>query len=257
MKHLLVDVFFPAAAGAPDEVAQRAAERHLDAVVYVADAPDELPAPEELAEAGEAAGVHLWPGCVLYGPGFRALVVVPDWETANFDVLESLTDLGLMAEAVAEMGGVVLPVSPHTDVEGEVTRTPAAWPDTVRAGVVGLVARGKLLGRDLDIEEAARAGRPTLGASGPMAQLEDLGRFATFLPMEAPGIEGLIESLAAGHGVAVENAPKRTRRPQDEHGEGKPGGRDGRRRRRRPRRGRRKEGAGEAKPPKRDKPREA
>lgn len=245
MEHLLVDVFFPATAGAPGEVAERAAARHLDAVIYVADTPEELPEPEALSEAGDAAGVHLFPGCVLHGPGFRALVVVPDWESANFDVLESLSDLGLMAEAVAEMGGVVVPVSPHTDVEGEVTRTPAAWPEAVRAGIVGLVARGKLLSRDLDIEEATRTGRPTLGASGPMAELDDVGRFATFLPVEAADGKALIASLAAGLGVAVEGVDKRAlraRRRDKARGERDQGGpRDeGNRRRRRPRRGRRK-----------------
>jgi hypothetical protein len=116
--------------------------------------------------------------------------------------------------------------------------------------VVSLAIPGSRLGRDLDLEDTVLAERSILGASGPFASLRDIGRYATLLPFPFRGAQHfaadqqrLIATLAAGHGIAVEQIlpePRHTSLPDPREGRDD----EGTERRKRPRRRRRK-GRGE------------
>ena len=95
--------------------------------------------------------------------------------------------------------------------------------------IVHMVWRS-MLARDLSFEDASLCGRRLLGGTGPMGDLNTVGRYATLLPIDAADRSALIGALNAGLGFGVErgDAPgtKRDAPPKK------------RRRRRRRRRGR-------------------
>lgn len=234
-EHVLIDLFFPATAGSPEEAVGAAAKANLDAIVYAVDAPDDLPEAEAIDAINGADGPRLYPGLTLLGPGYRMMVLLADWAEANCDVLEATTDLDLLQQAAAEMGGCIVPVCPRQDGGGGVLRETAPIPAEPAVGIVAMVAGGNMMGRDLDIEDAGATQRRVLGATGPFGTAEDVGRYATLVPADANDIAEIIEALGQGFGVAVEIQSERGSSPQ--------GGKKKRRRRRRRRRPR-KDGDG-------------
>jgi hypothetical protein len=112
-------------------------------------------------------------------------------------------------------------------------------------GVIAILAEGSILARDLDCETLGEAGIPMLAASGPFARLDDIGRFATALPVHAADHGAIARALRAGHGIAVEMVtPRRTaQRPPDPF-EGRD--KDAPKRRKRPRKRKGKAPAGNA-----------
>lgn len=235
----LVDLYFPVSQGSPEELHAAAAKAHLDAVVYVADHPDDLPDASELARLSEGDGPAIYAACALLGPGYRVAVLVEDWEAANFEVLEATADLNLLLAAVQEMNGCVYAVCPHQDGQGEPVRSAARLPEQPPVGVVAMVRGGTRLGRDLDVEDAGASQRRVLGATGPFGELKDVGRFATMLPGGDQGVATLIARLNEGYGVAVEITAGATRATDDGTGDGK-----GKRKRRRRRGPKRRDGEG-------------
>jgi len=228
----MIDLYFPSSAGSVADAQAKAAETGLDALVYVAHHPDEFPSPDEWSDDDGQPLVLL--GCSFKGAGYRMSVVVPDWEDANYDVLEATDDLNLLVTAVSEMGGAAYAVCPHQTDEGEVVRQAARLPEGTSAGVVALVADAKALARDLDIEQAARAERRVFGGTGPFGSLDDLGRYATFVSAESLDAAGFIAAINAGHGVAAEIGHHK----DSPHKGGGQGGDKKKRRRRRRKRGR-------------------
>lgn len=253
--HALIDLFVPAHAGTPQEVADAARAAGLDAVVLVADSPDELPDPGEVAAAnGAGGGAYLHVACSIAGLGFRVAVLAPgDFSAMSLDAIEASADLGLIQAAAREYKGLALSVCPRQGQGEVVHRQVVAAPPEPALGVVAMVAGGSRLGRDLDIEDAGVAGRRILGATGPFGGLADIGHFATLLPAEASEVASIIAALAAGKGVAVElglGGPRRRagggrggRGQSPATGDGEP---RKRKRRRRSRRGGGGGGGGEA-----------
>lgn len=247
--HVLIDLYVPATAAEPEEAHASAAAAGLDAIVYVADRADELPDPDAIDALNDGEGPTIHPACQLVGPGFRVTAILPEWNSpSSYEVLESTADLALLQTAVAELGGIAIPVCPRQGPDGGVLREVAAMPKESQVGVVALVASGSPMARDLDIEDASIAGRRILGATGPFAKADEVGRYGTVLPAEADDIGMIISRLGEGYGVAVEFPPPGEGRPRG-RGRGGRGGRGGgerggegggdkkRRRRRRNRRG--------------------
>ena len=236
--HALIDLYVPASTGSLEEAARAAAAGRVDAIVYVADSPEELPDPDEVAAVAEAEGtvpVHL--GTVALGPGYRFLVLLPaDASEAVHGALEVLDDPVAVQAAVAEAGGCAVPVSPRQDPDGEVMRTRARLAKAPPVGVVAVVAGGSSLGRDLDVEDASAAGRRILGGTGPFGDLQAVGRFASVLPADPNDLDSIVDALNKGLGAAVELLAPRS-------GEG--GGQKRKRKRKRNRRRRGKGSGGE------------
>ena len=226
----LVDLYVPVSFGTPAEVADAATNSGLNAVVYVAQMEEECPDPDEIAEVNAQDGATLIPAISLMSTGGRLLVLTPECDPSTYELLDTVGDLGLLQDAVTEMGGTVVAVAPYLDADGEVSRHMQAIPDRIESGIVSMIVAGRHLARQLEIEDAAILGRRVLGATGPFGSLDRLGRFASFLPLDE-GVEGMIASLNRGEGVSVELwTPKPKRRPQSSD----------KRRRRRPRRGKKR-----------------
>ena len=224
----LVDLYVPVSFGTPAEVADAATNSGLHAVIYVAQMEEECPDPDEIAEVNAQGGATIIPAISLMSTGGRLLVITPECEPSTYELLDTVGDLGLLQDAVTEMGGTLVAVAPYLDADGEVSRHMQAIPDRMETGVVSMVVAGRHLARQLEIEDAAILGRRILGATGPFGSLDRLGRFATFLPTDE-GVEGIIASLNRGEGVSIELwTPKRRTQSSDK------------RRRRRPRRGRKR-----------------
>lgn len=248
--HVLVDLFVPARLGSPRELQFAAAKAGLDAIVRVADDPDELPTSEELSELDPDGPAVLTATCVV-GPGFRFACLLPADQTTSLESLEATGDAGLIQATVAELGGLALPVTPRQGPTGSVSRQ-APLLGGPRVGVVALTIPGSRLGRDLDLEDTVIAERPILGGSGPFATLEEVGRYASLVAVAVSGvlgseeapvpvprevtIGGLASALASGRGFAVELAVKRPQLWLPDPSEGREEGdepRGDRRRRRR------------------------
>ena len=108
-----------------------------------------------------------------------------------------------------------------------------------RQGVVALTLPGSRLGRDLDLEDAAIAERPILGASGPFATASDIGRYATLLPIDVRNgdlvaVSGrLLSALKKGLGFAVEVQSGPRAEPDPNEGRQDDGDKQAKQRRRR------------------------
>jgi hypothetical protein len=209
----------------------------LDALLYVVEDPAEAPDPESL-DALDPQGPRVFLAAAISGPGYRFACVVPRGRDLDLEPIEAQGDPALIQATLRAVGGIALPVCPRQSDHGAVVRE-APRPSGERTGVVALVVPGSRLGRDLDLEDAAVAERPILGASGPFASVSEIGRYATLLPLAigASDEAGLIAALALGHGIAVEQGPRRrvTSAPPDpaEGREHEEGPRKKRRRRRR------------------------
>lgn len=210
--HALTDLYVPARLGSPSELQFVAREAGLDAILRVAEDHSELPTPDELA-ALDPEGPAVLSAVAVSGPGFRFACLVPQAGAAPPDLesLESMGDALLVQSAIAELGGLALPVAPRRGAAGVVSRRAFVRAPNSKVGVVALTVAGSLLGRDLDLEDAVISERPVLGGSGPFAQR--VGRYATLMPVRANKphevtLSSLVESLAAGHGFAVELFPR-------------------------------------------------
>lgn len=214
--HALVDLYVPASLGSLDELQARAATVGLDALVVVAHDAYELPDPETVNAANDRDGQpRVLVAPLVAGPGYRFVLFMPPSEI-NLESIEAAGDPRVVVRAIAELGGVALPACPRQGPGGEVTRVTPVIGDGAQ-GVVALSVPGSRLGRDLDLEDAAVVERPILGASGPFASLQDIGRYATLLPIDVR--EGdvvalgrrLMAALNKGSGFAVEVQAKRRR----------------------------------------------
>jgi hypothetical protein len=245
--HALTDLYVPARLGSPSELQFVAREAGLDVILRVAEDRAELPTPEELA-ALSPEGPAVLHAVAVSGPGFRFACLVPESSSAQpgLDSLESLESMGdalLVQSAIAQLGGLALPVAPRREGQGVVSRRAFTRAPGSKVGVVALTIPGSLLGRDLDLEDAVIAERPVLGGSGPFAHR--LGRYATLLPVKVKNpreltVSGLVESLSAGLGFAVEmlpRAPERVAIPDPLEGREDGEQPEKRRRRRRKRKG--------------------
>lgn len=232
--NILIDLYFPAHAATPAEVAHAAKMQGIDAVVLVAESADDRPERAELERINAEGSVQLHLAAAIAGPGFRAaLLADARLDAVNLDAIEASGDFSLIQAALEEFDGVAIPICPRQGEDQVVYRQVAPLPARVPVGVVAVIAGGSVLGRDLDVEDAGADGRRVLGATGPFGGLADLGRFATLLPAAADELDGIVASLSLGHGVGVELGP----RPEPVADRGDGGGDDRKgRRRRRPRR---------------------
>ncbi|MGM0574193.1 MAG: hypothetical protein ACQEXJ_00470 [Myxococcota bacterium] len=248
-QYSLVDLYVPASAGSPEEVAEAAANAGLDALVYVAHTWEELPDEEEiaaLAERRDRPTVH--PALVSLGLGWRFALLLPEWGNETvYNAVEALATPDAIQTTVTEAGGCALPVSPRQSPDGEVMREGPILADEPPIGVVAQVAGGSELGRDLDTEDAGAAGRRILGATGPFGKLRDVGTFMTFLPGDGRDVDNLVDVINRGFGVAVERTEISSSRGNDDRRGG--GSKRGERRKKRSRSRRggrgRKKGDGE------------
>lgn len=226
--HALIDLFYPAGEASLADVSATARERGLDGVIYVASASEELPEPDEVAELNAGDGARIIPGYCITGPGYRFVVILPEWDDAPYDALEAAGDIELVVTGVTELGGAALAVCPHLGSDGEVLRHITRARNN-GAGVVSMTACGTQLARDLDIEEATVAGRRILGGTGPGGDLDYLGRFSTLVPAAPDDLAAIIARLVEGYGVAVEQLNRKAAAPDG----GAPHPKKKRRRRRR------------------------
>jgi hypothetical protein len=247
--HALVDLYVPARLGSPDALQALAANAGLDAIVLVAEDAFELPNPEIMAAVNGNGGPRVLVAPMVAGPGYRFELFLPSAEV-NLESIEAAGDPRVVERAVAELGGLALAVSPRQGQGGEVSRLHPTFGEGSE-GVVALVLPGSRLGRDLDLEDAAVAERPILGASGPFATLEQIGRYATLLPIDVQDGDlvtvsaRLLGALQRGRGIAVELAQRHTQRearPDPREGRGDEAGEQKPRHRRR----RRKKSKGDA-----------
>ncbi|MCB9732997.1 MAG: hypothetical protein H6745_10345 [Deltaproteobacteria bacterium] len=245
--HALIDLYVPAHAGTPQEVADAAREAGLDAIVLVADSPDELPEQEEIDAVNAAGdGPHVHVACAVAGLGYRVAVLAPGgFDGMSLDAIEASADVGLIQAAAKEYRGCAISVCPRQGQDGLVHRQVVALPAEPAIGVVAMVTGGARLARDLDIEDAGVAGRRILGATGPFGALGDVGRYATLLPAAAAEVGSIIQALLAGKGVAVELIPSASRKRRGGGGGGGGGqAQDGDKPKKRRRRRRRRGGGG-------------
>lgn len=201
----LIDLYFPMHAAEPERLVEAARGAGIDAVVVVADTPDELPDDDEVTRLNAAGGPQIHRAVAVGGEGFRvALLLAGGFDAAPFDAIEAAGDPTLIQAAVHELRGCAIPICPRQTVEGGVVRRTAALPAEPAVGVVAMVAGGNHMGRDLDVEDAAIAGRRVLSATGPFGKLADFGRYATLLPAAADDPAAIIRSLNQGYGVGIE-----------------------------------------------------
>jgi len=231
----------PARLGTPEALQALAVGAGLDAIVLVADDAFELPNPESVAAVNENGGPRVLVAPMVAGPGYRFALFLPSSEV-NLEAIEAAGDPRVVQAAVAELGGLALAASPRQGPGGEVGRvTPVV---EGRQGVLALTIAGSRLGRDLDLEDAAVAERPILGASGPFATVSEVGRYATLLPIDTRNGDlvtvsaRVLSALQKGLGFAVELQPRHSERvparPDPREGRNDDGAekRGGRRRRR-------------------------
>jgi hypothetical protein len=206
--HALVDLYVPAGLGTPEALQARAAALGLDAIVLVAQDAFELPNPDSIAAVNETPGApRVLVAPLVAGPGYRFVLLLPPAEV-NLESIEAAGDPRVVVHAVAELGGLALPTCPRQGPGGDVARATPLLGDG-RHGVIALTPPGSRLGRDLDLEDTAAGERPILGASGPFATLDDVGRYATLLPIDVRGdlatvSQRLLGALQRGLGFAVE-----------------------------------------------------
>jgi len=215
--HALIDLYVPARLGSAEALQKRAGEVGLDAIVLVAEEAFELPNAEAMA-AVSPDGPRVITATMVSGPGYRFVVFLPPGHEVNLESIEATGDARMVQAAVAELGGIAVAVAPRQAQGGEVARaTPLIAPEP--KPVIALTRAGSHLGRDLDLEDAAIAERPIYGASGPFAQWDDLGHYATLLPVDpkdgdlATFSQRIVQAVARGRGFAVELVPKRGARP--------------------------------------------
>lgn len=240
--HALVDLYVPARLGSPEALQALAVGAGLDAIVLVAEDAFELPNPDSVAAVNSNGGPRVLVAPMIAGPGFRFVLFLPSSEI-NLESIEAAGDPRVVQAAVAELGGLALAASPRQGQGGEVSRAVPLL-DAGKQGVLALSMAGSRLGRDLDLEDAAVAERPILGASGPFATVSEVGRYATLLPVDVKTGDlvtvsaRVLSALQKGLGFAVEIQPRHTdkrapERPDPREGRNDDDAKGGPRRRRR------------------------
>jgi len=203
-KQALIDLYVHSSTGSIGEIADVASNLGLDAVCYVVDSIEEMPAQEEMNLVNERGHANLFPGFCIEGNGTRWLVLVPDWDDAPMEVLETTDDAQLLADAVGELGGAIVPICPHQMPDGEAIGHVGVFPKDHPVGWVSMVVDGSHLGRHLDMEGVSLIGRRNLGATGPFGRVDHMGRFATLIPADASSLASITSALNEGLGVCVE-----------------------------------------------------
>ena len=221
----LIDLFVPAHLAEPDILCRRAAEAGLDGLVIAFDAGDDTPTEGELHDLRTRFGVAVHVGRSLVAAnGLRLLVL--GVENIGSDVIAAVEATGnatLMRAALHEIerdlaavgpgrtGFAVVRIGLRQGPGRTVERAPVPLDPADAPGVVAILAEGSILARDLDCETLGESNIPMLAASGPFARLDDIGRFATALPVHAADHGAIARALRAGHGIAVEMVtPRRT-----------------------------------------------
>lgn len=208
----VIDLYVPAHAAPLEQAASAARRLGIDAIVWVVDDPEDLPDPAEIAALAESRDHALvYPACVAAGPGYRYVLLVPNWsETPLFDALEALDSAAAVMAAAAEVKGCALPVGPRHANDATINRdVPTLVNGESELGVVAMLVGGRLLARDLDIEDTRTARRRVLAATGPFGGPDDLGKFATLLPCPPDSLEEIVRMLEAGCGIALEMGQSR------------------------------------------------
>jgi hypothetical protein len=217
----LVDLYVPAHLAAPDELCARAAEAGLDAIVLACEASDEPPdrATRAALTARHGVAVHLG-RVVAPDESFRLLLLGADDVASDLlTAIEGLGDPERVRAAVRELGErspaafACCRVGLRARPEFGAAPDPVPLTEADGPGVVALLAGASRLARDLDCEALGERHIPVLGASGPFAQLADIGRHATALPAAPADAAGLARQLRAGAGFAVELLPPDGRAP--------------------------------------------
>ena len=226
----LIDLYVHSSTGTVEEIADVASNEGLDAVCYVVDSIDDLPGAEEIDSVNERGRAVVLPGLSVEGMGSRWLILVPEWNEAPMEIFETVNDAQLLASAVKELGGTLIPICPHQGLAQDTIRQLDRFPEKHRVGWVSMVVKGSELGRHLDLEEASVSGCRILGATGPFGRVDDMGRFATLLPAQSASLASVTAALNEGLGVCVELRPAPEPKKPKKRG----------RRRRRPRRKRSK-----------------
>ena len=203
---VLIDLCCPADLGTPGEIALAGAKAGLDALIYTVDGSASLPDRDLIAEIAEDPSLAtLHPAVAVRGQGYGYAVLVPNWsDSPLLAALESMSDPALIEHAARDAGGCAIPVSPRQGADGEVFREVAKLTDVSNVGSVVSVAGGSILARDLDLEDCALARRRVLAGTGPYGALENLGHYATLLPVAPGDVEALINALGQGLGLALE-----------------------------------------------------
>ena len=109
----LIDLYVHSSSGSVEEIVDVASNEGLDAVCFVVDSIDELPEADVMNRASERGRAVIYPGLSVNSGGTRWLILVPGWSDAPMEVFETLDDAQLLADAVAELGGVMIPICPH------------------------------------------------------------------------------------------------------------------------------------------------
>jgi len=215
-KQSLIDLYVPSSFGTVDEIADIASNEGLDAVCYVVGTTEDFPEVDEVASANERGRANVIPTLKVEGMGYRWLILVPNWDDAPMEALESTEDPQILRDAVDELGGAMIPICPHQTESQGVVPSIMAFPKDHRVGLVSMVANGSRLGRHLDIEEASLTHRRILGATGPFGHVDDMGRYATLVPSSLASETGIARALNQGLGVAVEmrHAPEQPKKPK-------------------------------------------
>jgi hypothetical protein len=215
-KQSLIDLYVPSSCGTVDEIADIASNEGLDAVCYVVSTTEDFPESDEVASANERGRANVIPALKVEGAGYRWLILVPSWDEAPMEALESTVDPQILSDAVEELGGVMIPICPHQTESQGVVASIMAFPQDHRVGLVSMVANGSRLGRHLDVEEASLTHRRVLGGTGPFGQVDDMGRYATLVPSAVASETGIARALNQGLGVAVEmrHVPEPSKQPK-------------------------------------------
>jgi hypothetical protein len=207
----LVDLYVPAHLASPDALCARAAAVGLDALVLACEPADPTPDAAALAALSARHGVAVHIGRVL-SPDESFRLVLLGAESVNPDLLtalEALGDPGQVRAAARELGRTsptfaCYRVGLRARPDLGVNPAPVPLSASDAGGVAVLLSGTSRLARDLDCEALGEAHVPILGASGPFAELDGLGRFATALPMRPSDATALARHLQAGTGFAVE-----------------------------------------------------
>ena len=202
----LVDLYVRSEVGRLETLSEAAKRAGLDAAVAVFDDPMEIP-DERMWSALEAGqhGAPLLKGLAFNLQDCRFVLIGRSLDDSEFlGALEALNEAEAVIKLALERGCMALPVCPRQRPSGE-TRRDDILPLFPRpVGVVTEVIGANFLGRDLEVEDAAVSGRKALGATGPFATQDDVGRYATLLPVRHVSTESVIKAILEGRGVAVE-----------------------------------------------------
>ena len=208
----LIDLYVRHEPGRLEELSSSAKRAGLDAIVIIFDDPSELPEAVQWRELTQGLhGAKLLAGIAFHLQDLRFVVLGEALSDPTFTgALEALVDAEAVIDLAAKHGCVAMPVCHRQRPSGGLNRDEPLSSFPSATGVVTEVVGGSILGRDLEVEDAAASGRRMLGATGPFGTAEDVGRFATLLPLSDPSSAAVASAIGSGKGVAVELAKDAT-----------------------------------------------